>query len=313
MRLWPTLLTIAAMATGAAGQGLDLPRNAALQAERSLPLGTFQIPQGVWTAGDLPTVGIEGALSQQAWRIAATGLTSTQLIRPLRAQLRDAGYEITVDCAAPQCGGFDFRFAIDVLPAPDMQVNLRDYHYIAAMRAAPEEPALAMTILASRTANAGFVQIMRVGPPENAETAQAVAPTMNAQGSGSDVQSLAEALELEGGAVLEGLSFGTGSSQLSPGPFPILQELAEFLRENPDTAVALVGHTDAEGSLAGNITLSKRRAGSVLERLVTEHDVPRAQLAAEGMGYLAPVASNQTEEGRLLNRRVEVIITSTTP
>jgi len=72
-----------------------------------------------------------------------------------------------------------------------------------------------------------------------------------------------------------------------------------------------VGHTDAEGSLDGNIALSRRRAASVLERLVTAYQVDRRQMEAQGMGYLAPIASNLTEEGREANRRVEVIVTST--
>ena len=61
----------------------------------------------------------------------------------------------------------------------------------------------------------------------------------------------------------------------------------------------------------GNIALSKRRAGSVLERLVTAYDIPRRQLEAEGMGYLSPLDTNLTDDGRDANRRVEVIITST--
>jgi OOP family OmpA-OmpF porin len=75
--------------------------------------------------------------------------------------------------------------------------------------------------------------------------------------------------------------------------------------------VALVGHTDALGSLAGNTDLSRARAVSVRERLIAEYAVPAAQLTAEGVGYLAPRATNQTEDGRARNRRVEAIVTST--
>jgi OOP family OmpA-OmpF porin len=74
--------------------------------------------------------------------------------------------------------------------------------------------------------------------------------------------------------------------------------------------VALVGHTDSSGTLGGNIALSKQRAGSVLERLVSDYGANRRQLEAEGMGYLSPIANNLTETGREANRRVEVIITS---
>ncbi len=60
--------------------------------------------------------------------------------------------------------------------------------------------------------------------------------------------------------------------------------------------------------LDANIALSKRRAGTVRDRLVNEYGVPPGRVAAEGMGYLAPVASNLTPEGRERNRRVEALL-----
>ena len=71
-----------------------------------------------------------------------------------------------------------------------------------------------------------------------------------------------------------------------------------------------MGHSDAVGSLEANIALSRARARSVAGRLVDTHGVARGQLRAEGAGYLAPRASNATEDGRALNRRVEVVVLS---
>ena len=87
--------------------------------------------------------------------------------------------------------------------------------------------------------------------------------------------------------------------------------LAAYLKRNPKLQVALVGHTDTDGALALNTALSKRRAQAVRARLIERWDVPAAQVTAEGAGWLAPRASNDTPEGREKNRRVEVIITST--
>jgi OOP family OmpA-OmpF porin len=75
--------------------------------------------------------------------------------------------------------------------------------------------------------------------------------------------------------------------------------------------VALVGHTDAQGTLDNNIALSKKRATSVLNRLVEKHGVDANQLTAEGMGYLSPIASNLSAEGREANRRVEAVLLNT--
>ena len=73
-------------------------------------------------------------------------------------------------------------------------------------------------------------------------------------------------------------------------------------------SVFLVGHTDNVGSLAANITLSKDRAKAVIDRLVEKYGVNPSQMSWDGVGYLSPIASNNTEKGRELNRRVEVVI-----
>jgi len=287
---------------------LDLPVNATLTVETANAAESYAMPVGSWTPDGLPTQSASGAFSQQAWRIEATGLTTFQILEPLQTQLTDAGFDIVYTCTDDVCGGFDFRFATRVLPAPDMQVNFGDFRYLAAQRITESGPDL-ISILASRTSAAGFVQITRVG--------QTVAPAVNTnapviRAAGPVVTgNLAQELESLGRFILTDLTFDTGSAQLGDVDFGSLQDLADYLTANPGRQVALVGHTDAVGSLDGNIALSKRRAGSVLERLVTRYNIPRRQLDAQGMGYLAPVATNVTEEGRDANRRVEVIITST--
>ncbi len=111
-----------------------------------------------------------------------------------------------------------------------------------------------------------------------------------------------------GHVILPGLQFKSGSSDLDEGGDAALGELATFLKSNATLRVALVGHTDTVGGLDANIALSKRRAGSVLEKLVSDYGVPRSQLDAEGMGYLSPIAPNLSQEGREINRRVEAVL-----
>ncbi len=75
--------------------------------------------------------------------------------------------------------------------------------------------------------------------------------------------------------------------------------------------VILVGHTDASGPLDMNVAVSRKRAESVVARLINVYGVPSAQVSAEGVGYLSPRASNLTDEGRHKNRRVEAVLAST--
>lgn len=309
MRLIPPFLAVVCAASGVCAQSLYFPSNAALAREVFSPLESYEMPVGPWENGAMPTEIGEGQLTQQAWRIAATGLTSLQLMRPLRDQLRNDGFTVVYECMDQACGGFDFRFATLVLPPPEMQINLGDFRYLAAKRTSEDGPEM-VSIIASRSTNAGFVQVTHMGKVGKT-VAVSTAPALRSTTTAQPTTDMGQALTQTGHAILEGLAFETGSAQLGTGDFATLQLLADYLATHPDLTVALVGHTDASGSLEGNIALSKRRAGSVLERLVVDYGVPRRQLDAQGMGYLAPIASNLTLEGRDKNRRVEVIITST--
>ena len=86
-----------------------------------------------------------------------------------------------------------------------------------------------------------------------------------------------------------------------------LAQAAQLLSSRPDLRFRVAGHTDNDGDLALNMKLSQARAEAVADALAAVDGVERAQLTAHGLGYLAPRASNATEEGRALNRRVELV------
>lgn len=289
---------------------LNMPSNANMTVQDVTTIGSYAMPTAPWTADGLPVLIGSGEVRMQAWRIDSPGLTTLQILGPLQKQLEAGGFETVFTCTDTVCGGFDFRFATDVLPAPDMHVDLGDFRFFAAKRGEGEETEL-ISLLASRSSSAGFIQVTRVGPTGDTPVIDAQAPAVRAVSSPTIPIGLVQELERTGRFILIDLMFETGSAQLGDATFSSLQDLADYLIANPDRTVALVGHTDSVGSLDGNIALSKRRAGSVLERLVTAFDVPRRQLEAEGVGYLTPISTNLTEEGREQNRRVEVIITST--
>ncbi len=288
---------------------LEFPSNALLSAEVVSPNSSYAIPIGAFENGAIPSKVSEGEVTQQAWRYPVAGITSLQVIGPLRDQLIADGFAPLFECETQTCGGFDFRFNTDVLPAPDMFVNLGDFRFFSAEKSV-DGTFERISVLASVSSTNGFVQVTRVGTPNgaNAIATSTKNPIRATRNFNSD---FGKELDEFGRVVLSDLTFETGSSSLGKGDFTSLTQLADYLSANPDRTVALVGHTDSEGSLSGNISLSKRRASSVLERLITEFNVPRRQLEAEGMGYLSPLATNLTSEGRELNRRVEVIVTST--
>ncbi len=142
--------------------GLEFVAPAVATVVQSQPLSSYALPIGPWRDGVVPTRLVEGARTDAAWRIDAAGLTTLQLLAPLRDQLVAAGYSIIWECETLACGGFDFRFAIDVLDEPDMHVDLGDFRFLAAERDGSDGPE-AVSILVSRSSGAGFVQMVSMG------------------------------------------------------------------------------------------------------------------------------------------------------
>jgi outer membrane protein OmpA-like peptidoglycan-associated protein len=291
----------------AAAMELAFPAPAEITATLGEPLTSHALPIGPWQDGAVPSRIVEGPLTQTAWRIAAPGLTTLQLLAPLRDQLAAEGYRILWQCEADACGGFDFRYGIDVLPEPDMHVDLGDFRFLAAERDGPDGPQV-VSLLVSRSSETGFVQMVSVGGPAPLALSVASSGEPAAPPPVAEPVTFGERLQSGGVVVLEDLIFESGSSELEEGEFDSLGALAAWLKASPDRRVALVGHTDASGGLVGNTALSKARATSVRQRLIQTYAVDGAQVAAEGVGYLVPRASNLTEKGRALNRRVEVML-----
>lgn len=283
-----------------------MPSGAQVTSEQVAEFDSYRLPVAPWSDQYLPVERVEGTVSRQAFRIEGGGITTAQLMSPLRDQIVAEGFAIHLDCAARDCGGFDFRFAIEVLAAPAMYVDMTDYRFLSA---SSPDGGTHLSVLISNTASASFVQIIRVGAGARQPTITASAPMpRTAPGPTGDIP---VALESAGHVILSDLTFDPGSSSLGVGPFATLKALADYLKANPNREIMFVGHTDATGSLETNIALSRQRAQSVVDYITEQLGVSRNQVSAQGMGYLSPVASSLTEEGREANRRVEAVLIST--
>lgn len=315
-------------AAAALGGLLALPVQAA---PLVLPDGALRLTQrdggavatGPAGAGGVPLLPRNGPVRTEAWRLPGAASTEA-VLADIASQLAAAGWSSLFTCETRACGGFDFRYGLPVIPEPDMHVSLGDFRYLAA-RAGEA----AVGVLVSRSGDAAHVEITRIGPPApgsapgtlsaTGQPADAVRdglpPEGPGEGPGEGPEGGAEA-DLEarllsvGHVALDDLDFAVGAATLTEGARDSLGILAAFLQANPDARLMLVGHTDNAGSLAANISLSRRRAEAVAQLLVTRFGVNRAQVAAEGAGWLAPRASNGTPEGRQANRRVEAVLTA---
>ncbi|SEP06542.1 OmpA-OmpF porin, OOP family [Salinihabitans flavidus] len=297
---------------------LDLPPRARLAHEEIDESGGYALPLGpADETGAVPSRSVEGQTSRQVWRVEQGTVSTRQIMAALREQIVAAGWEVLLDCQTEGCGGFDFRFATEVVAPPRMFVDLADFRFLSASR--PDGPGIeALSLLVSRTGGEALIQVIHVDPTsvnsrnEAGSGAAAVPddsqkpPVTGSQTPGA--LSLAEALIDRGHVVLGDLVFETGASALGGGTFDSLDALATFLNENPGYRVALVGHTDTLGGLDNNLALSRRRAEAVLNRLVDLYGIPAARIEAHGIAWLAPAATNLTEAGKNANRRVEAVL-----
>jgi outer membrane protein OmpA-like peptidoglycan-associated protein len=319
------LIASLAMAAPALAIDLRLPTTASPSGERREALTSYNVPIGPWQAGAIPTTTAEGSFAQTAWKIPAADQTTLQILQPLRAQLADQGFSTVFECATAACGGFDFRYSTDILPEPQMHVDLGDFRFLAARR----DHAVGsdwVTLIVSRSADTGFVQMTRIGaeqPEDPTMTVSSKSPL--APRAAADLPSapytpgpaalpqdaLTAALATGQPATLSDLVFPSGKADLAPGDYPSLAGLAAWLAANPAARIELVGHTDASGNAQANTALSLARAEAARAALITQFGIAPARITTRGAGPTMPIATNDTAEGRAQNRRVEVIATPT--
>lgn len=123
----------------------------------------------------------------------------------------------------------------------------------------------------------------------------------------ADAAAFGKDLRAAGHVAVYDITFDTGKATLKPESAMAVGEVAKLLKGDPNLKLFVVGHTDNAGTVDGNQKLSQDRAQSVMNALVKDHGIAAARLRAAGCGQVAPVASNDTEEGRAKNRRVELV------
>ena len=137
-----------------------------------------------------------------------------------------------------------------------------------------------------------------------------VLETVKVQAMAQEMEATADSLSREinksGRVAVYGINFDTGKATLRAESDKVLTQVSTLLTSNPTWKMRVEGHTDNVGQKAANLALSQERAAAVVDWL-TRHGVDRSRLMSLGMGDASPVADNGSEEGRSLNRRVELV------
>lgn len=107
---------------------------------------------------------------------------------------------------------------------------------------------------------------------------------------------------------LNAISFRSGKSTIEPASFPVLAKVNEAIKQFPTASITVEGHTDSEGSDSANLLLSQDRADAVRQYLTSNLGVGVERVSSVGYGESKPIANNETESGRMRNRRIDVVM-----
>ena len=271
------------------------------------------------------SIEVEGKLTRITY-LLPEGRSPLEVLRNFQTVLTDQGGEVLFECKTEACGGAsdraseggggDMSLMMTFFHAGDLKLEsfsngacaltsgITDQRFFAAKL--PQGGADAYVTVQTytiiddlycRAFNNRTIALVQVVEPKPRDQKMVVVKSAEMESSLSQLGSIS----------LYGILFDTDKADLKTESAPTLQEIAALLQQDPKMAVLVVGHTDNHGDYGHNLDLSERRAQSVKSALEKTYGIDAARLTAAGAGMMAPVASNETEEGRAKNRRVVLV------
>lgn len=245
--------------------------------------------------------------------VAPKDRSSLEVMKNYEDALAKAGFSTLFTCSRAQCGK-QMASAIYFSPQNPRQITGKQLsEYAFSMKVDDERLLTAklarpggdvyVTVFAAMQENASnvdashrvavFVEVVEVRPMQrNMVTVNAAA--------------MQKGLASEGKIAIYGIYFDFDKADIKPESRPQIDEMAALLKNNAGLKVFIVGHTDNQGKLDYNLSLSQRRAEAVAKALA-QQGIPAQRMLAKGVANLAPVSSNASEDGRAKNRRVELV------
>jgi len=243
---------------------------------------------------------LEGKITRITYQ-APQGRSTLEIYRNFENALKQAGFQVLFSCVEQACadGIYPLHQTVhaDVGDSIDTWAGQQGFglRHLSAKLSRPEGDAY-VSLLVQNGNDAEVVQldVIEMKPME------AGMVTVNAE-------TLAGDITRTGHASVYGIYFDTGKADVKPESDATLKEIAKLLEAHSDLKLYVVGHTDNQGGFDMNMDLSRRRGDAVVKVLTGKYGVAAARLRAAGDGPTAPVASNDMEDGRAKNRRVELV------
>lgn len=323
------------LALAGAAQASDLPRdlpgsrdlpalprfaNSAIIGYRTEEFARSEMPAGRW--GGSPgkpfwerSIALEGQRTRILY-LAPSQASSLEIIKQARQALEKLGYRTLFECSGFQeCG----KEVADFYTDPAHGKQLADSHLLKHAYAGDSvrEPRLQVARLQRPDLDSCiliFAAFQDNYADSDAGNRVAVfveeilgKPPPPAPRTVLDASALAREIRETGRAAMPGIRFAFNQAGILPESRPQLEQLARLLNEQPELAAYVVAHTDNQGDLEFNLDLSRRCATEVVRSLIGDYGISGERLTPMGIAGLAPLVSNASEEGRLRNRRVELV------
>ncbi|QJE02821.1 OmpA family protein [Massilia forsythiae] len=256
----------------------------------------------------------EGKVSDR-WYLAPKGITPLEVYRNYRKALEAAGFETLYACESAQCESAGVQPMIVELPrraawktADSITRNIFNsgnqpgFHYYSGKRNGANGPTFVTVALVGglpeKPIEGRVRQFIEILEPATIDLGKVTV----------DANAIRNSLQREGKIALYGITFDTNKAEVRENSSDQLAEMASVLKAAPAMKVFIVGHTDNQGEFAANSILSQKRADAVVAVLSTKYGIALPRMVARGIANLAPVATNDSEEGRARNRRVEMVV-----
>ncbi|MEQ5835768.1 OmpA family protein [Marinobacter sp. NFXS9] len=225
------------------------------------------------------------------------GVSTLKVYQNYLRAAKNLGFSVKFSCERRACGGEQESIELAERLAVDHDVEnfyRKPYYFVATRDTAQGRIAIAVYVGGFE----GDAWIQQVIVEEKGAETDLV--KVNA-----DI--LYEKIEQTGKALIYGIYFDIDSATIKPKSDEALQAISDLLGSHPKLNLYVVGHTDDTGDSDYNLTLSSRRAASVVNALKTKYDVDSDRLRPAGVGPYSPVSDNGSDSGRRLNRRVELV------
>jgi OOP family OmpA-OmpF porin len=273
-----------------------------------LPLGRPNINGP--TPEYVKSLKLDGLVSFYTY-LAPVGRTNTELIRNYRQEFQRMDLTLLYEKGAGESGWFGTHFS--QLEKESDIGSILDYNEsqerVLVAKSKDTTP-IYYLVFVTVFRDGNMPDRLRSSVVKDRAIAQLVVVTpekMESKMSFVNADEMSKAIGESGKVILYGVYFDNDKDSVRADSQPTLQEIAKLLTTSPSLRIQVVGHTDNQGTPDYNLDLSRRRAASVVRALTSSYGVAASRLSSFGCGPYAPTASNDTDDGRAKNRRVELV------